>query len=180
MGSNSIDLNVGLAPAVAALERLERDVEPSAAAAVSQLAVLAENAMKEEGPEGAGHDKHLRETVGYETDRSGLRATVYPDKKTNEGWLLARAIVGDPSTPTYGEDVPVWTDGDGNAQGPLARWAAAKLGNANAAWPISQSWKGGGGQDSFPNPFVARAAEKWERRTDELFGESFFDAMGVD
>jgi len=180
MAGDSIDMEMDLGPAIAAMERLEDSVEPSAAASVSQLAVLAESYLKKNAPEGAGYDKHLRETVDTETSRSGRRATVYPTKRTDEGWLLVRAIVGNPSTPTYKQDVPVWSDGDGNAQGPLARWAAAKLGDASAAWPISNSWKGGGGQRSFPNPFVRDAYRQFQGRIDRKFGNVFFDAMGVD
>jgi len=180
MSANDISIEIDFDQASRAFERLERNVDPSTRRMVSQLSVLAESFMKENAPEGAGTNTHLRESVNTETDRQGKRARTYPTKRTDEGWLLVRAIVGNPKTPTYDQSVPVWSDGDGNAQGPLARWAAAKLGNANAAWPIANSWKGGGGQLSFPNPFVRDAFRQFAPEAEELAAEAFFGSMGVD
>lgn len=180
MAANDVSLDMDLEPAIEAFERLEQSVQPSAARGVSQLAVLAEAAMKKNAPEGAGYDEHLRDTIDTETSRNGLRASVYPTKRTDEGWLLVNAIVGNPTTPTYQESVPVWSGPDGDAAGPLARWAAAKLGDRNAAWPIAQSWKHGGGQKTFPNPFVRDAYRQWQGQVERTFGDAFFDAMGVE
>lgn len=180
MSANDVEIQVDFDQAYRAIERLEKRVDPSARRMVSQLSVLAESYLKKNAPEGAGTNVHLRESVNTETDRQGKRATVYPTKRTNEGWLLVRAIVGNPSTPTYRENVPVWSGPDGNAAGPLARWAAAKLGNRNAAWPIAQSWKGGGGQLSFPNPFVRDAFRQFEPEAEDLAAEAFFGGMGVE
>jgi len=180
MSADDVSIEVDMDQAFRAIERLEKSVDPSTRRMVSQLTVLAESYMKKNAPEGAGTNTHLRESVDTETDRQGKRATVYPHKRTSEGWLLVRAIVGNPEVPSYEDSVPVWSGPGGDAAGPLARWAAAKLGNRNAAWPIAQSWKNGGGQKSFPNPFVRDAFRQFAPEAEELAAEAFFGSMGVD
>lgn len=180
MSANSVDIEIDMDQALGAIERLEKSVDPSTRRMVSQLSVLAEAYLKENAPEGAGTNTHLRESVDTETNRQGKQAKVYPHKRTSEGWLLVRAIVGNPSVPTYDDSVPVWSGPGGDAAGPLARWAAAKLGNRNAAWPIAQSWKNGGGQKSFPNPFVRDAFRQFQPEAEELAAEAFFSGMGVE
>lgn len=178
--ANEASIEVDMDQAYRSLQSLSDKVDPSSRRMISQLSVLAENAMKKNAPEGAGTNVHLRETVDTEMDRRGKRAKVYPHKRTSEGWLLVRAIVGNPTTPTYDDEAPVWSGAGGEAAGPLARWAAAKLGNRNAAWAIAQSWKGGGGQESFPNPFVRDAYRQFAPEAEDLAAEAFFGNMGVD
>lgn len=165
----SIDIEVDLESAVARLEETSEDIDDAGVEIVDQLSVLAERFMKREAPEGVGLPSvHMRDTIMAEKSENGHHAVIKPHKRTEEGWLLHKAIVGNPSTPTYGDEPPpVWTDGSGNAQGPLAKWAAAKLGDANDAWPMQKSIKEDGHR-TFPNRFIDRSVRHWSDRVEDI------------
>lgn len=175
----SIDLELEADEAVAGVRRASENLDEGARDAVDQLTVLAEGAMKAEAPEGAGMpDVHMRSTITTTTeDSEGLRKVVMPRKRTGEGWLLHRAIVGTPSTPSYGDaKPPVWPGPSGDAQGPLAEWADAKVGDRNAAWAIANSIADSG-HASFPNPFIDRSVRQWRTQVEDIAGSAIADAV---
>lgn len=149
--------------------------------AVSQLSVLAESAMKQHAPEGVGiPETHMRTTIQALPETRSVQKTVMPLKRTDEGWLLVRAIVGNPSTPTYTRKrPPVWIDTPGgDAQGPLAQWADAKLGDQNAAWAIANKIQARGSQATFPNPFVRDSYRQWQTQVGQVATDAVEDALG--
>ena len=149
--------------------------------AVSQLSVLAEDAYKRRIPEGAGlPNVHARTTVQALPERRSVQKTVMAHKRTQDGWLLIRAIVGNPSTPTYTTDAPpVWIDRPGgDAQGPLAQWADAKLGDQNAAWAVAANIKDRGTQLTFPQPVVRDAYRMWRAQVDQVANQAVADRLG--
>lgn len=168
MPENSLDVEVDIGGAIRDLESAADAVETGAKDALDQLAVLAESAMKAEAPEGAGTPGvHMRSTIRTSTERGGLKKIVKPHKRTSEGWLLHRAIVGTPLTPSYNsQKPPVWSV-DGEAQGPLAEWAAAKLGDRNAAWALRESIFESG-HATIPNRFIDRSVREWESQADRV------------
>jgi len=93
--------------------------------------------------------------------------------------LLVRAVVGNPTTPTYTDKAPpVWIDRPGgDAQGPIAQWADAKLGDQNAAWAIAENIKQRG-QVSFPNPFVRDSYRQWRSQIEQVATEAVADELG--
>lgn len=154
------------------------DVETAGERTVSQLSTLAEASMKEESKEGVGLPSvHMKDTIRPEMSSDGMKATIRPHKKTREGWLLHHAIVGNPSVPTYGDDPPpVWSDGSGNAAGPIARWAAAKLGDPNDAWAVARSIQQDGHR-TFPDRFIDRAYNEWSAKVDGIADDIFEDEV---
>lgn len=174
-------VDVDLDSARAAAEAWERATGEGGMDAVSQLSVLAENAYKRRIPEGAGiPNVHARNTVQALPEKRSLQKTVMAHKRTQEGWLLIRAIVGNPSTPTYTtKKPPVWIDREGgDAQGPLAQWADAKLGDQNAAWAVAENIKQRGKQLTFPQPVVRDSIRMWRSEVDDIAGEAVRDALG--
>jgi hypothetical protein len=179
--ADDFSVEVDLEEAERAAEAWERAVGSGGKAAVSQLSVLAENAMKRRMPEGAGiPNVHTRNTVQALPEGRTLQKTVMAHKRTQEGWLLIRAIVGSPTAPTYTTDKPpVWIDRPGGeAQGPLAQWADAKLGDQNAAWAIAESIKNRGTQLTFPQPVVRDSYRMWRSEVDNIAGDAVDDALG--
>jgi len=164
-----IDLEVSVADAVQELRDGSDAVDQGAERAVRQLAVLAEGAMKDEAPEGAGRDQHLRDTVDTRFRRGGKRANIGARKRTNDGRLLAEIVVEgtDPSSYTLDDPPPVE---------PLMDWADAKLGDPDAAWAIRRSIAQTG-HETLPNPFVARAFEDWSDQVEDVAGEAVRDAL---
>jgi len=177
MPENSLDVEVEIDAALRELREDRDALEDGAERALNQLTVLAEGAMKAEAPEGAGVSTHLRDTIRT-TDKRGLKKEVMPHKRTSDGWLLHRAIVGNPATPRYGgAKPPVWPGSGGDAQGPLAEWARAKLGDRNAAWAIRESIFQSG-QASFPNKFIGRSRREWEGQVERIAGRAIENALG--
>ena len=179
--ADEFSVDVDLDDAREAASAWERAVGEGGRDAVSQLSVLAEGAMKRNAPEGAGlPNVHLRNTIQALPEGRTLQKTIMPHKRTQEGWLLVRAIVGNPSVPRYTTNAPpVWIDREGgDAQGPLAQWADAKLGDQNAAWAVAQSIKDRGSQLTFPNPFVRDSFRQWRSEVDSIAGDAVEDALG--
>lgn len=169
MPSNTIELEVNEDTAEQVVEAWERAVGEGGVDAVGALTVLAESAMKREAPEGAGfNNPSLRDSIDTKPD-SGARRVVMPFKRTREGWLLVRAIVGDPSTPEYDDERP--------PPGPILEWARAKLGDESAGWAVRESIYQSG-HDSFPDRFVDRSITEWENNAEEIAGEAVRDALG--
>jgi len=177
---DEFQIDVDAADAKRAVEAWEDAAGSGGKKAVSQLSVLAENAMKRNTPEGAGlPNTHMRTTVTALPERRSIQKTIMPMKRTNEGWLLVRAVVGNPTTPTYTDKAPpVWIDRPGgDAQGPIAQWADAKLGDQNAAWAIAENIKQRG-QVSFPNPFVRDSYRQWRSQIEQVATEAVADELG--
>jgi hypothetical protein len=168
MPRTEIDVDVDVADAVAVIEAIADEVDAAGAEIVDQLVLLAEGAMKDEAPEGAGiPDVHMRDTIKATGRRT--RQVVKPRKRTEEGWLLHRAIVGSPSVPTWTPESkpPVWQGPDGEARGPLAEWADAKLGDRSAAWAVQQSLVQSG-PETLPNRFIDRSVREWQGQVDRV------------
>lgn len=176
-----LELSTDVAGAIASLERSKESIQAGGAETVNQLSVLAENAMKAEAPEGAGVPTvHMRSTIDTTYTNEGMRGVTMPHKRTSGGWLLHRAIVGNPSTPTYtGAKPPVWPGPDGDAQGPLAEWADAKLGNRNIAWALRNSIAENG-HDSFPNRFIDRSIRRWQGQVNRIADSTISSALRGD
>lgn len=175
----SIRLDVDVASAIESLEDTQSDIKGGGEDAVEQLAILAEQHMKAEAPEGAGiPDVHMRSTIRPEYQDDGRVAEIQPHKRTDEGWLLHKAIVGNPSVPRFssGKKPPVWVEG-GEAQGPLAEWADAKLNDRNAAWAIRESIAESG-HATFPNKFIDRSVAKWRTSVNRIADRAISDALG--
>lgn len=164
-----ININVELGDSVAQFNETSEDVDEAGTEIVDQLSVLAERFMKKEAPVGVGlPSEHMRDTITTQKSQGGHHAVIKPHKRTEEGWLLHKAIVGNPSTPSYGDEPPpVWSDGSGNAQGPLAEWAAAKLGDASDAWKIQNTIQEEG-QRTFPNRFIDRSVNTWSSQVKSI------------
>lgn len=145
--------------------------------ALDRLQVLAEGSMKEEAPAGAGTpDVHMRNTI--ETDKETGKRVTMPRKRTPEGWLLHRAVVGNPSTPTYSDSKPpVWTGAGGDAQGRLAEWTRAKLGSRQAAFAVANKIKERGTQETFPNPFIERSVDAWISDVEKVATDKVAEAL---
>lgn len=179
--ADEFKVDVDLDDATRAADAWERAVGSGGKSAVSQLSVLAEGAMKQNAPEGAGiPNVHMRNTIQALPEGRTLQKTIMPHKRTQEGWLLVRAVVGNPSTPTYTTEAPpVWIDREGgDAQGPLAQWADAKLGDQNAAWAVANAIKERGTQLTFPNPFVRDSFLQWRSEVDDIANSAVEDALG--
>lgn len=177
---SEINVDLDLSEAIEEIETMDDEMAEASKEIVQQLVILAEGAMKEEAPEGVAYDgKHMRDTIkGVFTD-NGTKATVQPHKRTDEGWLLHRAIVGNPSVPSYGDEPPpVWTDGNGNAQGPLAEWCAAKLGDRNAAWQVAKNIQENG-HKTFPNKFIDRSINHWQSDVEDVAEKKIQEALGI-
>lgn len=169
------------------VDRWKRIVGSGAREAVDQLGTLAERHMKAEAPEGVGiPNVHLRTSIKSKTtSQDPYRKVIQPTKRTDDGWLLHRAIVGNPSTPSYDLDpeaayppnVPIWVGPGGDAAGPIAEWASTKLGNPNAAWQIGWNWALGDGQETFPNEFIDESMDKWRGRIDQVANDAVEDAF---
>lgn len=138
--------------------------------AVAALTILAEDAMRREAPEGAGFESpSLRDSIDTKPEGRALRKVVQPFKRTQSGWLLVRAIVGNPSTPTYTDERP--------PVDPLMEWAEAKLGDPSAAWPVRESIFQTG-HATFPNEFVDDSMDEWERTVEQVAGQAMREALG--
>lgn len=166
---SEINLEIDARAAAEELEDASDSIGEAGREIVDTLSMLAEKHMKAQAPEGAGSiNVHMRSTIKPFKTPDGTAAVIEPHKNTREGWPLHHAVVGNPSTPTYGDDPPpVWTDGSGNALGPLADWSAAKLGDPNLAWPVSKSIQRDG-QTTFPNRFVDRSFGAWAESAEEI------------
>ena len=168
MPSNSIEIDVDADDAERLVQAWKDAVGEGGVDAVGALTVLAERSMKREAPEGAGFNApSLRDSIDTKPD-SGARRVVMPFKRTGDGWLLVRASGGQPDTPDYDDKRP--------PVGPLMDWARAKLGDRSAAWAIRESIYQDG-HDSFPNPFVDRSMDEWERTAEKVAGEAVRDAL---
>lgn len=166
-----IEIDVDADAAKGAVKDWEDDVDDGAKRAVSAIAMLAEGAMKAEAPEGAGFNApSLRDSIKTKPPQSTKTKNkrVVPTKRTQDGWLLVRAIVGNPSTPTYTDERP--------PPGPLIDWARAKLGDPSAGWAIREKIYQRGHQ-SFPNKFVDRSVESWEDTVEQVAGDAVKEAF---
>lgn len=168
MPKNSIELDLNAVEAKQVVEAWKAAVGEGGTDAVDALTILAENSMRREAPEGSGKSKpQLRDSIDTKPE-TGDRRVVMPFKRTSEGWLLVRAIVGNPGTPTYDDEKP--------PIGPLMEWARAKLGDEQAGWAIRESIYQEG-HETFPNPFVDRSMNEWENSVEEIAGEAVRDAL---
>lgn len=176
MSSNEINIEIGIDDAI---DETKDDLQNAGVRVVDRLSVLAERSMKEESKEGVGLPSvHMKDTIKPNKSNDRMKAVIRPHKKTREGWDLHRAIVGNPSTPEYGSDPPrVWSDGSGNAAGPLATWAAAKLGDRNDAWAVARSIQQDGHR-TFPDKFIDRSYRQWAADVDDISDGIFEDEMG--
>lgn len=166
-----IEITVDADAAERAARDWKDDVDDGAKRAVSAIATLAESHMKREAPEGAGFNApSLRDSVTTKPPESTRTKNkrVYPTKRTREGWLLVRAIVGNPSTPTYTDDKP--------PAGPLIDWARAKLGDPSAGWAIREKIFQRG-HATFPNEFVDRSIEQWDNQVERVAGNAVREAF---
>jgi len=169
MPSTEIEIDVDADAAEALVQSWEDAVEDGAMEAVGALAVLAENAMRREAPEGAGKNPpSLRDSIDTKPEGRSKNKRVQPFKRTSEGWLLVRAVVGQPSTPTYTDERP--------PPGPILEWARAKLGDEQAGWAVRESIYQDG-HDRFPNEFVDRSMNEWENTVEDVANEAVKDAL---
>lgn len=164
-----IDIDVDVADAVEQMRDGSDAVDTGAERAVRQLAVLAEGALKDEAPEGAGRDRHMRDSVDTRFRRGGKRANIGPRKRAQDGTLLATYVVEGTDPSSYSLDDPPPVE-------PLMDWADAKLGDPDAAWAIRRSIAETG-HETLPNPFVARAFEDWSDQVEDVAGEAIRDAL---
>lgn len=170
MPDNSIEIDLDDEDAERVVDAWEQALGRGGSRAVQALTVLAEKHMKAEAPEGAGFNPpSLRDSVDTKPEGRSTQKVVMPFKRTSAGWLLVRAVVGNPSTPSYTDEKP--------PVGPLMRWARAKLGDEDAAWAIRESIFQTG-HDSFPNPFVDRSERAWEDETEAIAGQAVREALG--
>lgn len=168
MAKNRVSLGVDTGNARRVIDDAGDAIDDGAWSAVRQLAVLAEGAMKDEAPEGAGRDKHLRDTVDTRFMRQSLVANVGPRKRADDGVLLAKYIVEGTDPSSYTEEPPPIA--------PLMDWAAAKLGDSSAAWALQQSIFEGG-HDTLPNDFVNDSLDQWENQVEAVAGDQVRDAL---
>ena len=172
MAGNSLEIEVDADQAQCAVDMWARIIgEDAAPAAVRQLAVLAERYMKEEAPQGVGHpEANMSKTIAArETNDDPFQMVIKPRKLTDDGWPLHHAVIGEPDgPPTYTNKRPPID--------PLKAWAAAKLGDASAAWPIREKIFQEG-QQSFPNPFIDRSIERWENDIQDVADDAVADAF---
>jgi len=170
MAGNSLQIEFDDEAAQRAVDHWQRIVGSGARDAVDQISTLAESTMKAEAPEGVGiPDVNMRTTIKSETtSRDPYRKVIMPHKRTERGWLLHRAIVGNPSVPTYSDEKPPVE--------PLMEWAGAKLGDPSAAWAIRESIYQDG-HDSFPNPFIDRSFREWRSQVDRIAGDAVEQAF---
>jgi len=170
MTETEIEIDVDADAAKALVQSWEDAVDDGAMDAANALAVLAENAMRREAPEGAGKNPpSLRDSIDTKPEGRSKKKTVQPFKRTREGWLLVRAVVGQPSAPTYTDERP--------PPGPLLEWARAKLGDEQAGWAVRESIFQSG-HESFPDPFVDRSMNEWENTVEQVAGDAVRDALG--
>lgn len=170
MPSNSIQIEVDEVDAKRVVNAWKRAVGSGGIDAVTALAVLAESSMKREAPEGAGKNPpSLRDSVDTKPEGRSKRKVVMPFKRTREGWLLVRAVVGQPDTPSYSDERP--------PAGPILEWARAKLGDESAGWAVRESIYQDG-HESFPDPFVDRSMDEWEQTAEQVAGDAVRDALG--
>lgn len=176
MATNALGIEVMAADAAATLEQWEDAPEEGGKAAISQLSVLAESAMKDEAPEGSQFSTpSLRDSVEARPGGRTLKKTIKPWKRTSAGWLLARAIVGNPTTPTYTNAPPPIA--------PILHWTSAKLipeedqtieqVAENVRWSIFHE-----GHETFPNRFVYRSKQRWDDQVEDVAGRAIENALG--
>ena len=178
---DDFEIEVDATEARRAVEAWEDAAGEGGKDAVSQLSVLAEDAYKQRIPEGAGiPNVNARTTVQALPEQRSVQKTIMAHKRTQEGWLLIRAIVGNPTTPTYTtEKPPVWIDREGgDAQGPLAQWADAKLGDQNAAWAVAENIKDRGTQLTFPQPVVRDSYRMWQSQVEDVANQAVAERLG--
>lgn len=174
MAKNRISLGLDIQTAIRQMEDLPNAVDDGAASAVRQLAVLAEGAMKAEAPEGAGRDRHMRDSVDtrFPQGRDGKVANVGARKRASDGVLLATYVVEGTDSTSY--DVsPEMAAFLGHQ---MEDWAAAKVGDPSAAYPIAWSIIRSG-HATLPNRFVDRSLAAWEDQVEDVAGEKVQAAM---
>lgn len=150
-----LEIEIDTTEAEALLDELPEKLDRGVQEALVRGGMIASEAISSEAPTGAGtRGGHLSDSV--EARFVGpKKVEVQPRKRTGEGWLLHRAIVGNPSTPSYSSSPPPIQ--------PLREWAAAVLGDADAAYGIQQSIFRSG-HTTFPNPFIDRGFMKSKAR----------------
>lgn len=167
MAKNRLSLSMDLADAIAQFDDAQDAVDDGASAAVRQLSVLAEGAMKEEAPEGSGRDRHMRDTIDTKFRRDGLTANVGARKRTRDGGLLAEVIVEGTDASSYETRPPY---------GPLVEWADAKLGEPGIGYYLAEKI-GREGHETLPNDFVDRSLDTWEGQVEDVAGDQVRDAL---
>lgn len=167
MPGNEIELNVNADGAVRAMRQLQDDIPDAGERAVRQLSVLAEGAMKREAPEGAGRNRHTRDTIRTTFDRGGKKATVRPHKRTESGIPLVEILVN-------GAD---WSPDNPPPLAPLQEWTAAKWGDGSIA-AAAQLRNHLVEEGTDPDPFVARSVRDWEDQVGQIAGDAVREEIG--
>lgn len=171
MSTNDVEIRFDASSVQEDLRDIEDAFDAGGSRAVNQVALLAEGAMKKEAPEGAGiPDNPLENTI--EVRPAGIgpkKKTVMPHKRTREGWLLHRAIVGNPSIPTYTDERPPIP--------PLLEWVDAKnpipgVDPLTQAFMVANKILSRGTQKTFPNPFIFRSVRQWESEVEKIAAEA--------
>jgi hypothetical protein len=157
-------------------DRWKRILDDGAEDAVDQLAVLAENHMKAEAPEGVGIPRVNMKTTIKASVRSEDPYTkvVKPHKRTQQGWPLHHVVI-EGTDPTSYSGAPPPLD-------PILQWATAKVtpdeGSTirevaqNIRWNIYET-----GHETLPNRFIDRSIRKWEGRTRQIAQDAVDDAF---
>lgn len=175
MPDNSVAIDVDIDDAKDVVAQLPDATDEGTTRALRQLTVLAEGAIKKRAPEGAGRDRHLRDTVDTRFSRDGLRASVGPRKRVgDENILLASILADDPEWSV--ENLPGGDDPMPLA--PLQAWTAAKWGDGSvaAAARLAHSLVEDG-MESAPNPFVEEAFDAWKGRVEDVAGREVRDSL---
>jgi len=138
--------------------------------AVDQLSVLAERHMKDEAPEGVGIPRvNMRTTIKPKVESTEpYRKSIAPRKRTDDGWPLHHVIIEGTGPSSYDEEPPPID--------PLMQWAAAKLGDPQAAYAIQESIRQEG-HETLPNEFIDRSLKRWESRAGQIAQDAVDDAF---
>lgn len=166
MPGNQVEVEVDIEDALHTVHKLRDAVPDAGEEAVDQLVILAEGAMKEQAPEGAGRQDHLRDTIRGVSSDDGLKATVRPHKRTRDGIPLVDIIV----------DGADWDKEQPPPLAPLQEWTGAKWGEPTIqAAAILRNHLVEEGTD--PNPFVAESVEQWEGQVERVAGRAVAEEL---
>lgn len=169
MPGNRTEVDVDIDAAKDVIDQLPDATDEATTRSIRQLTVLAEGELKKQAPEGAGRDKHLRETVDTRFSRDGLRATVGPRKRVGDENILLAEILG---------DHPSWSWDDPPPLQPLRDWTGAKWGDDSiAAAARLRASLVEDGMDSAPNPFVEEAFDNWVVQVEDAVGRDVREAL---
>lgn len=169
MPTNSLDVDVEIDDAQDVIDQIPDVTDRATTRAIRQLSILAEAAIKERAPEGAGTDTHLRDTVDTRFSRNGLKANIGPRKRVGDEDILLAEILG---------DHPSWDEDNPPPLGPLREWTEAKWGDGSvAAAARLRNSLVEDGMESAPNPFVEEAFDAWKDQVEDVAGREISEAM---